>query len=109
MFGRGPENAAGGVKPHGQSRKLRRDERRGLRRKSAERALVVAMAGGTKRRVLARALRAEFNRGAEGRFEVGDSRRRFGPSNKWARKGLMIGDRDELNEKRQGGDERDRP
>src|SRR5271166_315284 len=66
-----PDTLASGVEPRRQSGKLRRDERRRLRGKPAEPALVVAMARRHDRRALVVDLDANRGGVAEGRSEIG--------------------------------------
>ncbi len=70
-FGRGPKDAAGGVEPHGQGGKLRRNQRRRLQPEPAKRTLIVAMADGGGWRALAVRFDAKRRGVAEGRLELG--------------------------------------
>ena len=70
--------SACGVDRRRQSRRVRRNQRRRLRGKPAERALIVAMAGRRERRALVVALDAERCGVAESRLQVGDDLGRVG-------------------------------
>ena len=80
-----------GVKSHGQSGKLRRDQRRRLRGKPAERALVVAVPGGGQRSALAVNIDAKRSRVPERRLEVGGDLGCFGLRELGRSQRLMVG------------------
>ncbi len=75
-LGSGHDSLASGIEPRWQGGKLRRDERRRLRGKPAERALIVAMTRRRDRRALVVDLDAKRGGVAEGRLEIGGDPRR---------------------------------